>query len=178
VDVDLLEGSDLIDALQKGEYNFFFAIQDMIDGVDAYAYQTISQDRLELFVNTEISEAIDLSDWSTVQRHPFVSIQRSDAWLTNKIRIICKNRGITPSIINYYNRAEAAVLAVDSGIGIALLPGKLKHLYRHPNVVTLRIPGDDTEVSFVYVWKNGEKNWASKSFQNIVTDILLQERQR
>jgi hypothetical protein len=45
-------------------------------------------------------------------------------------------------------------------------------------VVTLRIPGDDTEVSYVYVWKNGEKNWASKPFQNIVSDILLQERQR
>ena len=175
VDVDLLEGSELISAIQKGEYNFYFAIADMVDGVDAHEYQMFSQDRLELFANTGIAEDIDINDWSTVQRHPFVSIQRSDAWLTHKIRLICKNRGITPSIINYYNRAEAAVLAVDAGIGIALLPGKLKHLYHHPNVVTVCIPGDDTEVSYVCVWKSGEKNWVSKPFRDIIFNTLPQE---
>jgi hypothetical protein len=59
-------------------------------------YVIVHPDKLELFVNKEITHTIDLADWSTIGRHPFVSVPLSDSRLSNQTRLICKNRGITP----------------------------------------------------------------------------------
>lgn len=170
-DVDILEGSELMNAAQRDDYDFYFSISDMISYPN-YASIPISEDALELFVNTAMLGSIDISDWSTVERHPFTSIRKSDAWLTNRIRHICRNRGIVPNIINYYNRADAVILSVDAGIGLAILPGELKRLYQHPNVATLRIPGEDAQVTYVIAWRKAKN---TKAF-NIFKDIALSQQ--
>jgi DNA-binding transcriptional LysR family regulator len=167
VDVDILEGSELINAAQKVDYDFYFSISDMIPSLNYESIQ-ISGDTLELFVNTGMVGRIDMSDWSTVERHPFVSIRKSDAWLTSRIKLLCKNRGIVPNIINYFNRADAVILSVDAGIGIAILPGELKHLYPHPNVVTLPIHGEDAVVSYVIAWRITNNTTACNIFKDVI----------
>ena len=169
-DVDILEGSELIGASQRGEYDFFFSINDMITNPD-YECAQISYDKLELFVNRDCLDDIDLSDWSTVVSHPFVSIRKSDAWLTNRIRLICRNRGSMPNIINYYNRADTVILSVDAGVGFAILPGKLKELYQYPNVVSLPIDGNDAKISYVMAWKNKRKTAACAIFRDIALSV-------
>ena len=171
VHVDILEGSELMTAAQKDDYDFYFSIGDMISYPN-YASVPISEDALELFANTANMDSIDISDWSTVERHPFTSIRKSDAWLTNRIRHICRNRGIVPNIINYYNRADAVILSVDAGIGIAILPGELKRLYQRPNVATLPISGEDAQLTYVIAWR---KTKYTKPF-SIFKDIALSQQ--
>ncbi len=175
VDVDLLEGTELINSVQKESYDFYFSIKDMISGTEDYELAEISKDDLELYVNTRIIDAIDLNDWSTVKRHPFVSIRKSDAWLTSRIRLICKNRGFAPNIINYYNRAEAVILAVNAGIGVAILPGALKQLYQHPNVIALPIEGNDAAINYVFAWRSSTKTSACEVFKDIVLSLFAED---
>jgi len=172
VDIDLLEGSEMIKALQKGSYDFYFSVEHMVTGTNEYDYTIIYEDRLELFVNKKVVDAIDLDDWSTIGRQPFVSVPNSDARLSNQIRVICKNRDIKPHIINYYNRAESVVLSVNAGIGIAILPGELGRLYQRQNVVTLPIAGDDAELTSVFAWKTGNVNTACNIFKELVLSIF------
>ncbi len=172
VDVDLLEGSEMISALQNGNYDFYFSVAHMITDDKSYEHIIICRDKLELFVNKEFVDSINLDDWSSVEKHPFVSVPQSDARLSNQIRLICKNRGIKPHIINYYNRAESVVLSVNAGIGIAILPGELGKLYQRPNVVTLPIGGDDAELISVFAWKTGKTTIACNIFKDIVLSIF------
>ena len=140
----------------------------MITDYKGYEHIIIFKDRLELFVNKNIEASIDLDDWSTVGKQPFVSVPQSDARLSDQVRLICKNRGIKPHIINYYNRAESVVLSVNAGIGIAILPGELGTLYQRPNVVTLPIDGEDAELISVFAWKAGKSTIACNIFKDIV----------
>jgi DNA-binding transcriptional LysR family regulator len=174
VDVDLLEGSEMIGALQKGNYDFHFSVEHMVTGSKDYDYTVIYKDRLNLFVNKSVADTIDLKDWSTVERQPFVSVPQSDARLSNQIRLICKNRGIKPHIVNYYNRAESVVLSVNAGIGIAILPGELGRLYQRQNVVTLPIDGSDAELTSVFAWKVGKATTACTIFKDIVLSLFSQ----
>ena len=172
VDIDLLEGTDLVNSLRKGLYDFYFSNSEMLSGATNYTFASISHERLELYVNREIAGTIDISDWSTIKDYPFVSISRSDAWLTSRIARICKNRGVTPNIINYYNRAEAAIVSVNAGIGIAILPRALHILYPLPNVMTLQIPGDDADVVNVFAWKREQGTTACRLFREIALETL------
>ena len=167
-DVDLLEGTELIRSIHQGNHDFYFAVLPMMSTNNEYAYSIVSRGSLELFVNKNIAESIDMDDWSTVERWPFVSVPRSDAVLSSQIQLICKNRGIKPRIINYYNRAESVVLSVNVGIGVAILPGELGRLYQRPNVIALPIDGDDAELTHVFAWKNDVKKTACNIFKEIV----------
>ena len=177
VDIDLLEGTDLVNSIRKGSYDFYFANSEMLSGAANYTSAHISQERLDLYVNQAIAEKIDPSDWSTIKEYPFVSISRSDTWLTSRISRICKNRGITPNIINYYNRAEAAIVSVNAGIGIAILPRALLLLYKLPNVVTLPINGDDANIEHVFAWKHTQSTMACQIFREIAIETLTSSRQ-
>lgn len=172
VDVDLLEGSEMISALQAGDYDFYFSVEHMITDSKDYDYMIIHKDNLALFVNKDIADTINISDWSTIASHPFVSVPQSDARLSNQVRLICKNRGIKPHIINYYNRAESVVLSVNVGIGIAILPGELGRLYQRPNVITLPIDGKDAELVSVFAWKTGQLTKACNIFRKIVSSLF------
>jgi DNA-binding transcriptional LysR family regulator len=170
-DVDLLEGSEMIDALQKGAYDVYFSVEHMVAGLNEYEYHVIFKDRLALFVNRKIAGLIDMEDWSFIGRQPFVSVPKSDLRLSSQIAAVCKNRGIKPHIINYYNRAESVVLSVNAGIGIALLPGELGRLYQRRNVVTIPVPGSDAELISVFAWKVGEPSTACNLFRDIVLSV-------
>jgi DNA-binding transcriptional LysR family regulator len=175
VDIDLLEGTDLVNSIRKGSYNFYYANSEMLSGATDYTFSHISQERLYLFVNKEIADKIDVRDWSTIKDYPFVSISRSDTWLTSRISRICKNRDITPNIINYYNRAEAAIVSVNAGIGIAILPGPLRLLYKLPDIVTFPIEGDDASIEHVFAWKHTQTTMACQLFKEIAIEMLTRE---
>ena len=174
VDIDLLEGTDLVNSIRKDAYDFYFANSEMLSGASDYNSMHISQERLDLYVNKEIAATIDMSDWGTIKDHPFVSISRADTWLTTRISRICKNRGIVPNIINYYNRAEAAIVSVNAGIGIAILPRALLSLYQLPSVVTLPIDGEDANIEHVFAWKLTQSTMACQFFRQIASETLLQ----
>ena len=177
VDIDLLEGTDLVNSVRKGVYDFYFSNSEMLSGAAGYTFAPISHERLDLYVNKDIAEKIDIADWSTIKEYPFVSISRSDAWLTSRISRICKNRGVTPNIINYYNRAEAALVSVNAGIGIAILPRALQNMYPMPNVLSMRIPGDDADVVNVFAWKREQSTTACELFKDIALEVLTGGRQ-
>ena len=175
VDIDLLEGTEIVNSIRKGAYDFYFANSEMLSGATNYTFAPVSLDRLVLFVNKDIVDGIDTKDWQTLKDYPFVSISRSDAWLTGRIARIAKNRGVTPNIINYYNRAEGAIVSVNAGIGMAVLPSALQKLYRLPNVTTLDIPGDDTDIVRVFAWKQAQSTTACLLFKEIALEALSTE---
>jgi DNA-binding transcriptional LysR family regulator len=172
VDVDLLEGSQMIGAFQKGNYDLYFSVEPMVADNRDYEYTVIYRDSLVLFVSKGIADSINLSDWSTVERQPFVSVPQADSRLSTQMRLICRNRGIKPHIINYYNRAESVVLSVNAGIGIAILPGELRRLYQRPNVVTLPIEGEDAGLTYAFAWKTGKMTTACGIFRDIVLSLF------
>ena len=176
VDIDLLEGTDLVNSIRKGSYDFYFANSEMLSGAASYTYKHISEERLDLYVNTEIADQIDMSDWSTINKFPFISISRSDTWLTSRITRICKNRGFVPNIISYYNRAETAIVSVNAGIGIAILPSALLSMFHLPNVTALPIHGDDVNIEHVFAWKHTQSTMACQLFREIVLRTLTSEK--
>lgn len=172
VDIDLFEGQGIISSLQRGDHDLYFALSSILSAYNDYEYTVIHNDRLELFVNRSIVDTIDLSDWSTVGRYLFVSVPQSDEVLSSRIRLVCRNRGIEPNIINYFNRAETVVMSVNAGVGIAILPGELGRLYQRPNVVALPIEGDDAVHTSVFAWKKDKSTTVCDIFKNIVLSVF------
>ena len=171
VDISLLDGTELIEALRQNTHDFYFGVDTMTPDNMGYTAVMIARGQLELFVNRAVADSIDLRDWSTVARQPFVSVPKSDVSLDKKIMTVCRNRGFTPRIISIYNRAESVVLSVNAGLGVAILPGALRELYQRPNVVTSPIEGDDARADTVFVWNPDRLTGTGVVFRDIVLKL-------
>jgi len=172
VDIDLLGGSEIVEALQHGNHDFYFAGLPMVPINAGFSYSVTQRKALELYVNKSIADTIDLNDWSTIERYPFVAIPQAEDTLSSLVKQICKNREIEPRIINYYNRAEAIVLSVNAGIGISILPAEIGMLYQMPDVVTFPISGEDAIMTTVFAWKGGALSTAAQIFKDIVLSVF------
>lgn len=156
VNVDLIEGADMMSSVSQCSYDIYFAHEHMVVDNDNIDYFVTSTTHLNLFVHKDIAPKINMSDWSTLNGYHFVASPETGFSLSGQIKRICTNRGIVPDIINYYNRADTILLAVNSGVGMAILPPQLIGFYSCPNVVALPIDGNDAQVSLTVAWnKNG-----------------------
>ena len=168
VDVAMMEGSEMLRAIGQLDYDLYFANEPMMpQQSSALRYAVTGTSQLHLFVHKDVAASIDMNDWSTVGRHPFVSMQASDFTLSSQIEQLCANRGIRPDIINYYNRADMLLLSVDSGVGLAILPPELAAFRCPEDVVAIPIPGSDAELRSVVAWKPGANNPDADNFRAV-----------
>lgn len=174
VDVAMLEGSEMLRAIRQMDYDLYFANEPMMpqkSGELRYAVAGVSQ--LCLFVHKELAPAIDMNDWATVGRHPFVSMQASDFTLSSQIETICANRGIRPDVINYYNRADMLLLSVASGVGVAILPPEFAAFRCPEEVAALEIAGADASLRSVVAWKADSPNADADNFRAVALGEAL-----
>ncbi|MDR1573277.1 MAG: LysR family transcriptional regulator [Clostridiales Family XIII bacterium] len=172
VDIDFTVGFALTKALVRNEYDFFFISKNTLPDADSYEYEIASRYQLHLFAHKADACEIDMNDWSTVQRFPFVSVPQSDVMLTDQIANICRNRQCVPRVINYFNRAEAVLLSVNAHVGVAILPPSLGVYYPWPDVAALPIPGADAAGVSVIAWNKSVSSAAAQVFKETVQRLF------
>ncbi len=175
VDVDLVDCATMMRAMNHNEYDYYFAVEAMLPVGSQFNQLVINHDRLHLFAHRDIAPHLDMNDWATIGRYPFVSVPRSDLVLSSRTRNIFKKKGCSPRVINYYNRAESVILSVNAGVGLAILPSALGRIYSRPNVVTLPIDGDDAESTSIVAWEPEHATAASLKFLEVVRELFPEE---
>ena len=158
VNVDTLEGADMIAAMNECAYDVYFAHEHMVSSGGGIDYFVIDTSYLDLIVPQSIANQIDMDDWSNLSGYHFAAAIETGFSLSGQIRRICQNRGITPDIINYYNRADTVLLAVNSGVGVSILPHSLVSFFSLPNIVAFPIESGDALVNSIVGWNHNGSN--------------------
>ncbi len=158
VNVDMLEGAEMMSALDQCSYDIYFAHEHMVSGSSSIDYLVNDTSQMALVVHRNLADKVDMNDWSNLADCRFVSALEAGFSLSGQMQRICRNRGIVPDIINYYNRADTVLLAVNSGVGISILPSTLIAFYNWPNVVAFPIEGSDAVVSSIVAWNRSGGN--------------------
>ena len=100
VNVDMLEGGEMMTAFSQCSYDIYFAHEHMVTANENIEYFTTEKAHLNLFVNRDIVSTIDMSDWKTIASHHFAASPETGFSLSGQIKRICMNRGVVPDIIN------------------------------------------------------------------------------
>jgi len=176
VDVSKLEGVEMTKAVEQREYDIYFANLYMLPASRNLTYIVTGTDQLRLYVHKHIVGRIDMKNWAAIQKYRFVSVPAMDFALSGQVAKICENRGIVPDIINFYNHADMVLLAVNSGIGIAILPPGLT-FYNFPNVTSMPIDGEDAMIQSAMAWHEDKLSQDARNFLGIRSVQKLQQDQ-
>ncbi len=180
VNVDMLEGAEMIAAMDQCGYDVYFAHEHMVSGSNcSIDYFVVDTSYLNLVVPRSIADRIDMNDWSNLANYHFAAALEAGFSLSGQIRRICQNRGITPDITNYYNRADTVLLAVNSGVGISILPHSLVEFFSLPNIEAFPIESGDALLNSIVAWNHSGSNPEVTEFltisrlakQNLVRDV-------
>ncbi|WKY43728.1 LysR family transcriptional regulator [Eubacteriaceae bacterium ES2] len=171
VDIELLEGKELIQKALEKEADFYFATDEMCDAAAIGNYHIIREECLYLFVNAEDTRFFDMNDWSTLKDHPFISIYQTDTILYNKINAICHKRGLIPNIVSYFNRADSALISVNAGVGKAIFPPDYLQMTENLKIKTYPIHGDDALMNYVVGWDSNNLSLAARNFLSIINEL-------
>ena len=112
-------------------------------------------------------------DFSRLTGERFIAISESDGpALYNEIRHVCETRGFSPNVVCQYDRAEAVLLSVGAGTGIAIVPEAVASVFYSNNVKLKRIPGSDAIRTYVVAWHRNVTNPAAKLFLEVVRELF------
>lgn len=170
--IDQMEGDEFMRCLAADEYDFYFGANRMFSNLAGYNQVITKTTRLKLFVHKEVAENTDVTDWEVLKDLPFVSISPTDTVLTEQVLEICRKRDFAPHIINYYNRAELVPLAVNAGIGIAVLPAPLEEANTFENVKTFDIDDEGATLFHIIAWRK-IRNFASAEFKKVIDELYM-----
>ncbi len=100
VNVDMIEGAEMIASVNQCSYDVYFAHEHMVSGNSNIDYFVTGTSQMSLVAHKKLADRIDMNDWSTLAEYPFVGALEAGFSLSGQIRRICTIRGIVPDIIN------------------------------------------------------------------------------
>lgn len=171
VDIELLEGKELIEKALDGDADFYFATDEMCEAAAIKTYRIIKEDSLYLFTNSADKKEFDLNDWTTLTNHPFITIYQSDTILYNRIRSVCQKRGLTPNIVGYFNRADSAMISVNAGVAKAIFPPDYLQMSQNLEIIAYPIEGQDALMTYVVGWRTQNMSISAKNFQKVIEEL-------
>ena len=173
VDINFTSGRSQVIAMNKAKYDFHFAVEEMVPAGETFDYLVSHRDRLVLAVPANHHLVGQPLDFSKLHNERFVTVTETDGpALYNEIMKVCSARGYKPKITCQYDRAEAVLLSVGAGLGIAIIPEALSKVFYAENVVFIDIPGEDTLRTYVIAWHRDMTNPAAHLFLKVVKELF------
>lgn len=107
-------------------------------------------------------------DFELLSNEPFIMHSPEKApYLVKQVLHVCKESNYTPNITNYYKNMEELLFAVESGLGITILPLRLK-LYLTTNLIYT--PIDVPTCSTIGIaWIDSKDNPSTKWFMDLMS---------
>jgi len=172
-DITFTSGRSEVLAMNEAKYDFHFAVQEMVPAGESFDSVVSHVDYLCVAFPADHPLADEPLDFSRLTGERFIAISESDGpALYNEIRHVCEARGFSPNVVCQYDRAEAVLLSVGAGTGIAIVPEAVASVFYSNNVKLKRIPGSDAIRTYVVAWHRNVTNPAAKLFLEVVRELF------
>ena len=173
-DITFTSGRSEVLAMNEDKYDFHFAVQEMVPAGESFDCLVSHVDHLCVAFPADHPLADEPLDFSRLAGERFIAVSESDGpALYNEIRRVCEARSFSPNIVCQYDRAEAVLLSVGAGTGIAIVPEAVGSVFYAQNVRLVRIPGDDAIRTYVIAWHKNMGNPAAKLFLEVIRELFV-----
>lgn len=118
-------------------------------------------------------------DYEMLANEPFVFMDPSRAvTMHQQILEICKQMGFTPRIVSTYPLYEDILFAVESGIGISILPYRSKEYMNNSNLTYTLLDSTNISIALALAWHKNTDNPAVELFLDVFREYMLEHSER
>ena len=177
MDINFTSGRTQALIMNEAKYDVHFAMAEMVPAGETFEVLPAGTDRLCLALPKGHPLCAEFAetgvDFSRLTNERFIACSQNDGpALYRQIMEVCAARGYTPNITCQYDRAEAVLLSVGTGLGISVIPEVLSHVFYSENAEFFPIEGDDTLRSYVIAWRRPITNPAVQLFTDMAAELF------
>lgn len=165
----------LIDALNNDELDIGFTLSFGINKISSLKRKNILTEPISIVLYCDHplahKSSINISD---LRDERFIVLNREESPQGfNQTLLICANNGFSPNIVSEPRLLSTALMLVDAGMGIAILPKSLK-LHSSHSLCFVDIQGESDKHELVVAWKKDNINPTVSLFLKELELIKLQ----
>ena len=173
VDINFNSGRSQVIVMNEAKYDFHFAVREMVPAGDTFESIVSYIDHLCVAFPSNHPLAEKPLDFSKLANERFIGVSEGDSpALYNTIMNVCTARGYTPNIVCQFDRPEAVLFSVGTGMGISIIPEAFSKVFYSENVSFTRVPGEDAVRTYVVAWHKNITSTAARHFLDVVREVI------
>lgn len=176
VDIELIrmDALEIVDSIDQKQYDIYFSLMEDIKRRPDYQNRKIHEDNYSLVCRSDHPCLHNFKiDYTKIATEPFLMFEPDKAaFMSRQICQVCKDLNFTPRIAHTYRSMEEVLFAVESGLGITILPYKIKD-YVKASLVYVPLDSSHTACSIGAAWLEQEGQPAVSWFMNILNQHLI-----
>lgn len=166
IDLKQIDGAGRSEVMTGGEYDFYFMPRDMLP--ESPGIETIVTHSEPLYVvvnkNSHIARRKSIS-FTQLSNEKFVLLSETvSPILYMEIMDLFRTFHIEPDVANTFDDAKSMYVAVNSGIGMSIVPESLASFAVSSNTAAVPVSDADTSIVYVMAWSRNLSNPAARLF--------------
>lgn len=162
------------DSLETGEYDIYFSQMEDLMNQKNYQSRKIFTDHYCLICRNDhpLLNGPKI-DYNKIATESFLMHSPNKSlYLTKQIYHVCKDLNFMPRITQTFNTMEELLFAVESGLGITILPYKIKD-YLSSALAYLPLDSNNTANAIGIAWLENENNPSIDWFMTLLNRYLI-----
>lgn len=177
VDIELirLDALSVITSIETEKLDIYFSLVEDLKHFKDYHIRKIHQDPYCLICRVDHPCLNNFKiDYTKLATEPFLMFDpEKSAYMTHQIHQVCRDLNFVPRIVQKYASMEEVLFAVESGLGITVLPYKVMEYYK-TNLVYTPLDGSNIASSIGAAWKIDSENPAVNWFMAELNQYMIQ----
>lgn len=168
-----MDAHNISDAMPREQYDLYFSLTRDFDQQNRYAYKTIFSD-IFCLICREDHPCVRTAkiDFDKIASEPFFMLNPAmGPFMAKQTLQICRANHFQPQLIQYMDSMEEIQFAVESGLGITILPSKNKAFYPS-SLAYIPLGGIDARLSIGAAWMSSADNPAIAWFLDLLEKML------
>lgn len=177
VEIELvrLDASGVITSIETDHYDVYFSLMEDLKHFKGYHIRKIHQDPYCLICRTDHPCLTNfMIDYDKLATEPFLMFDpEKSAYMTHQIHQVCRDLNFVPRIVQKYSSMEEVLFAVESGLGITILPYKVMEYYK-TNLVYTPLDSSNIASAVGAAWKKSPEHPAVNWFMAELNQYMIQ----
>ena len=150
-----LDALGAISSLEQETFDIYFSLMEDLKHQKHYHTRKIHEDHYCLICrsNHPCLQSLKI-DYEKIATEPFLMFEpEKAAYMSRQITQVCKDLNFTPRVVNTYPSMEEVLFAVESGLGISILPGKTRD-YFSASLTYVPLDSSNTACAMGVAWRS------------------------
>ena len=168
-----MDAHNISDAMPRENFDLYFSLTRDFEQQTRYAYKTIFSDTFCLICQNDhpCATAVKI-DFDKIASEPFFMLNPDiGPFMAKQTLQICRANNFQPQLIRYMDSMEEILFAVESGLGITILPSKNKTFYPS-SLVYIPLDGINAQLSIGAAWMHNADRPAAAWFLDLLDQML------
>ncbi len=170
-----LDALGVLSAIEADQFDIYFSLMEDLAHRKNYNTRKIHEDHYCLVCRTDHPCLQNFKiDYDKIATEPFLMFDPNRAaYMSRQINQVCRDLNFTPRVVHTYDSMEEILFAVESGLGITILPYKIRD-YVKASLAYSPLDSSSTACGIGAAWKKENMGPAVDWFVTVLNRYLIQ----